>query len=90
MRGFRRSAPPPKKVPNVTAGVFVKYVTVCKIMVLYTGVVKQYLMKQIEKKIKNNNNNNKLSLMTLLHVSISARSSLGKYIQRHGNRSNSD
>jgi len=52
MRGFRRSAPPPKKVPNVTAGVFVKYVTVCKIMVLYTGVVKQYLMKQIEKKIK--------------------------------------
>jgi len=42
-------------------------------MVLYTGVVKQYLMKQIES--NNNNNNNNWSLMVLLHISISARSS---------------
>jgi hypothetical protein len=47
MTGFRRSVEK-EKVPNVTAGVFVKYVTVYKIMVLYTGVVKQYLMKQTE------------------------------------------
>jgi hypothetical protein len=46
MTGFRCKVQ--KTVPNVTAGVFVKFVTVYKIMVLYTGVVKQYLMKQFE------------------------------------------
>ena len=74
MAGVRRSAKKKKErnVPNVTEGVFVKYVTVCWLSVLYTEVVKQYLMKKL-KLNNNNNNNNNLSLMALLHVSISTR-----------------